>query len=101
MLYTNFYTSSFIVISKVAHDRNGQILSQMAGRGRITAIEIDEVLGKHIDISGFAMHRYSDKLQKIRCDEGLTTRRPLMFVKVSIRRKEFTIFSTSTSIILA
>jgi len=29
----------------VAHDRNGQILSQTAGKGRITAMEIDGVLG--------------------------------------------------------
>jgi len=35
----------------VAHDRNGQILSQMAGRGRITAMEMDRVLGNHIDTS--------------------------------------------------
>lgn len=35
----------------VAHDRNGQIFSQKAGKGRITAIEIDEVLGKYIDTS--------------------------------------------------
>lgn len=35
----------------VAHDRNGQILSQMAGKGRVTAVELDEVLGNHIDTS--------------------------------------------------
>ncbi|ANB56971.1 putative transposase [Anoxybacillus sp. B7M1] len=33
----------------VAQDRNGNILSKMAGRGRITADEIDQVLGKCLD----------------------------------------------------
>ena len=28
----------------VAHDRNGQILSEVAGKGRITALDIDDVL---------------------------------------------------------
>lgn len=29
----------------VAHDRNGQFLSQKAGKGRILAIDLGEVLG--------------------------------------------------------
>lgn len=35
----------------VAHDRNGQILSEVAGKGRITALEIDAVLGDFLDDS--------------------------------------------------
>ncbi|WP_338780503.1 IS1595 family transposase [Metabacillus sp. FJAT-52054] len=35
----------------VAHDRNGQILSQTAGKGRVTAIELDAVLGNYLDSS--------------------------------------------------
>lgn len=35
----------------VAHDRNGQILSEVAGKGRITALEIDAVLGDYLDKS--------------------------------------------------
>lgn len=35
----------------VAHDRNGQILSEVAGKGRITALEIDAVLGDYLDSS--------------------------------------------------
>ena len=31
----------------VAHDRNGQILSQVAGKGRITAFELDAVQGDY------------------------------------------------------
>jgi hypothetical protein len=30
----------------VAYDRNGQILSEVAGKGRITALDIDAVLGR-------------------------------------------------------
>lgn len=32
----------------VAHDRNGNIVCQMGGRGRIRAEEIDNVIGSHI-----------------------------------------------------
>lgn len=35
----------------VAHDRNGQILSQVAGKGRVTATELDGVLGEYLDNS--------------------------------------------------
>lgn len=35
----------------VAHDRNGQILSQTGGKGRISSVELDLVLGKYIDTS--------------------------------------------------
>ncbi|WP_047155301.1 IS1595 family transposase [Aneurinibacillus tyrosinisolvens] len=35
----------------VAQDRNGVILSKMAGRGRVTAKAIDEVMGSYIDPS--------------------------------------------------
>ncbi|NGQ94871.1 IS1595 family transposase [Brevibacillus sp. SYP-B805] len=33
----------------VAHDRNGNIISKMAGRGRISADEIDQVLSEYLD----------------------------------------------------
>lgn len=33
----------------VAHDRNGNIMSKLAGRGRITADEIEQTLGKCLD----------------------------------------------------
>jgi hypothetical protein len=35
----------------VVHDRNSQILSKMPGKGRITSMEIDVVLGKYIGTS--------------------------------------------------
>lgn len=33
----------------VAYDRNGSIITKMAGRGRITAKEIDQTLGEYLD----------------------------------------------------
>ena len=35
----------------VAYDGNGQILSEVAGKGRITALEIDTILGNYLDDS--------------------------------------------------
>jgi transposase-like protein len=58
----------------VAHDRNGQILSQMAGRGRITAMEIDGVLGKHIDTTAWLCTDTATNYKKIHYDEEITTR---------------------------
>lgn len=48
----------------VAQDRNRQVISQMAGKGRIKATEIDKVLGEFLDTS--ALLGYCDKLQKVR-----------------------------------
>ncbi|MEJ9151301.1 IS1595-like element ISBsm2 family transposase [Bacillus smithii] len=55
----------------VAHDRNGQILSQMVGRGRVTAMEIDEVLGKHIDTSALLCTDTATNYKKFATMKGL------------------------------
>lgn len=55
----------------VAHDRNGQILSQMAGKGRISAIELDEVLGSHIDTSALLCTDTATNYKKFTVMEGL------------------------------
>jgi hypothetical protein len=43
----------------------------MAGRGRITAIEIDEVLGKHIDISALLCTDTATNYKKFATMKGL------------------------------
>jgi hypothetical protein len=35
----------------VAQDRNGQVISQMAGKGRVKSTDIEQVLGNYIDTS--------------------------------------------------
>ena len=45
----------------VAYDRNGNIICQMGGRGRIKAEEIDEVIGGYITFF-FALYRQRDEL---------------------------------------
>lgn len=55
----------------VAHDRNGQILSQMAGRGRITAMEMDRVLGNHIDTSALLCTDTATNYKKFATMKGL------------------------------
>lgn len=55
----------------VAHDRNGQILSQKAGKGRISAIQLDEVLGKHIDTSALLCTDTATNYKKFAVMKGL------------------------------
>lgn len=55
----------------VAHDRNGQILSQMAGKGRITAVELDKVLGSHIDTSALLCTDTATNYKKFATMKGL------------------------------
>lgn len=83
----------------VAYDRNGQILSQMVGRGRVTAMEIDEVLGNMLTPLFCYAQIQQPTIKNFATMKGLQ-HEAIMFAKVSIRRKEFTIFNTSTGIIL-
>lgn len=55
----------------VAHDRNGQILSQMAGKGRVTAVELDKVLGNHIDTSALLCTDTATNYKKFAIMKGL------------------------------
>ena len=55
----------------VAYDRNGRIFSQKAGRGRITATEIDEVLGEYIDTSALLCTDTATNYKKFALIKGL------------------------------
>ncbi|MFD1777205.1 IS1595 family transposase [Fredinandcohnia salidurans] len=55
----------------VAHDRNGQILSQKAGKGRISAIQLDQVLGRHIDTSALLCTDTATNYKKFAVMKGL------------------------------
>lgn len=55
----------------VAHDRNGQILSQKAAKGRISAIQKDEVLGRHIETSALLCTDTATNYKKFAVMKGL------------------------------
>lgn len=55
----------------VAHDRNGQILSEVAGKGRITALEIDAVLGDYLDKSSLLCTDTATNYKKFAAMKGL------------------------------
>lgn len=55
----------------VAHDRSGQILSEVAGRGRITAIEIDTVLGDYLDNTAFLFTDTATNYKKFAAMKGI------------------------------
>lgn len=55
----------------VAHDRNGQILSEMAGKGRITAVELDSVLGSYLDSSALLCTDTATNYKKFAAMKGL------------------------------
>ncbi len=59
----------------VAHDRNGQILSEVAGKGRITALDIDNVLGDYLDDSALL------------CTDTATNYKK--FAAINARKKEY------------
>lgn len=56
----------------VAHDRNGNIICQMGGRGRIRAEEIDKVIGGHISPSSLLCTDSATNYKKFAKMKGLT-----------------------------
>ncbi|OZT11059.1 IS1595 family transposase [Priestia aryabhattai] len=67
----------------VAHDRNGQILSQTAGTGRITAVELDLVLGKHIDTSALLCTDTATNYKKF------ATMKKLQHEAINVSKKQY------------
>lgn len=67
----------------VAHDRNGQILSQKAGKGRISADELDVVLGGHIDTSALLCTDTATNYKKFAVMKGL------QHEAINISKKEY------------
>jgi transposase-like protein len=55
----------------VAQDRNGQVISQMAGKGRIKSADIDRVLGAFIDQSSLLCSDTATNYKKFAKDKGL------------------------------
>lgn len=55
----------------VAQDRNGQVISQMAGKGRIKSTDIDKVLGNYIDTSALLCSDTATNYKKFAKDKGL------------------------------
>ena len=55
----------------VAYDRNGRIFSRKAGRDRITATEIDEVIGEYIDTSALLCRDSATNYKKFALIKGL------------------------------
>lgn len=55
----------------VVHDRNGQILSEVAVKGRITATEIDAVLGEYLDNSAFLSTDTATNYKKFAAIKGI------------------------------
>lgn len=55
----------------VAQDRNGQVISQMAGKGRIKSTDIDKVLGAFIDTSALLCSDAATNYKKLAEDKGL------------------------------
>ncbi|MGW9103409.1 IS1595 family transposase [Priestia megaterium] len=55
----------------VAQDRNGQVISQMAGKGRIKSTDIENVLGAYIDTSALLCSDTATNYKKFAKDKGL------------------------------
>ena len=55
----------------VAYDRNGQIFSEVAGKGRITALEIDAVLGDYLDGASLLCTDTATNYKKFAAMKGL------------------------------
>ncbi len=55
----------------VAHDRNGQVISQVAGLGKIKSTDIDKVLGAHVDTSALLCSDTATNYKKWAKDKGL------------------------------
>ena len=55
----------------VAHDRNGQVLSEVAGKGRITVLEIDTVLDDYLDDSVLLCTDTATNYKKFAAMKGL------------------------------
>lgn len=73
----------------VAQDRNGQVISQMAGKGRIKSTTyIDKVLGSYIDTSALLCSDTATNYKKFAKDKGLqhemVNMRKGVYVKKSI-----------------
>lgn len=72
----------------VAQDRNGQVISQMAGKGRIKSTDIDKVLGDYIDTSALLCSDTATNYKKFAKDKGLqhemVNMRKGIYVKKSI-----------------
>lgn len=72
----------------VAQDRNGQVISQMAGKGRIKSTDIDKVLGSFIDTSALLCSDTATNYKKFAKDKGLqhemVNMRKGIYVKKSI-----------------
>ncbi|MCL6572813.1 MAG: IS1595 family transposase [Bacillus sp. (in: Bacteria)] len=67
----------------VAHDRNGQILSQMAGKGRVTADELDTVLGDYLDSTALLCTDTATNYKKFAMMKGL------QHEAINVSKKEF------------
>ena len=67
----------------VAHDRNGQILSEVAGKGRITALEIDTVLGDYLDDTALLCTDTASNYKKFAAMKGLKHE------AINARKKEY------------
>ncbi|MDU3869237.1 MAG: IS1595 family transposase [Bacillus paranthracis] len=72
----------------VAQDRNGQVISQTAGKGRIKSTDIDKVLGSFIDTSALLCSDTATNYKKFAKDKGLqhemVNMRKGIYVKKSI-----------------
>jgi transposase-like protein len=72
----------------VAQDRNGQVISQMAGKGRIKSTDIDKVLGGFLDTSALLCSDTATNYKKFAKDKGLqhevVNMRKGIYVKKSI-----------------
>lgn len=55
----------------VAQDRNGQVISEMAGTGRIKSTEIDRVLGQFIDNNALLCSDNATNYKKFAAEKGL------------------------------
>lgn len=55
----------------VAQDRNGQVISQMAGNGRIRSTDLERVLGEHIDTSVLLCSDTATNYKKFAKDKDL------------------------------
>ena len=67
----------------VAYDRNGQGLSEVTGKGRITALEIDTILGDYLDDSALLCTDTATNYKKFAAMKGLKHE------AVNARKKEY------------
>ncbi len=55
----------------VAQDRNGQVISEVAGTGRIKSTEIDRVMGQFIDHNALLCSVNATNYKKFAAEKGI------------------------------